>query len=201
MLAESHTRDASLGMSKDYLLVPPWSPFRDGENEYDLSHLSEFILGAPDSQGVERRILVTFGDHCFTRDPSGQDDAAPIFPGCSRADGRFCVERYGLSVGIREFLEAAVGHDVWNGDGQHYVIVSGKDHKGNKITYVVVFSLEKSKGFGVELHMHVRSAHKREKDPIETFGSIRFAHLVKLTMEGKRPKKIFDQRRKRPKQN
>jgi hypothetical protein len=169
-----------------------------GDKTYDLSHLNECLLVAKDSGGVERRITVTFVDHCFTRPSQGEGDEAPLFPDCSRPDGRFCTERYSLSHHIKSILDQLAKGDVWNSAGEHYVIFKKVEHQGRKIDYVVVFSLDRLSGHSSDLHMHVRSAHKRDQDPIDTFGSVRFAHLIKLRMERKRPSKIFNHKRKRP---
>jgi hypothetical protein len=96
--------------------------------------------------------------------------------------------------------------EVWNTVAdEHYAIVRGIDHQGTRVEYAIIFSLEKLKGVQapggakVDLHMRIRTAHKRDKDrPTETFGSERFPHLVKLTMENTRPSKVYDRHRKRP---
>lgn len=184
-------------MSKLYLLQQPWPPFLHGGQTFDLSHLNEFVFEKGDSAEICRQIIVTFTDHCFTRPPRGAGDIAPAYPNCSRNDGRFCTERYDLSLKIKNII--ATARDVWNGTDEHFVIARAVDHRGVQVDYVVIFSIEKVKGLEeIDLHVRVRSAHQRDLSPIATFGSVRFVHLVKLTMEGKKPRKITDHHRKRP---
>lgn len=176
-----------------------WQPFVDGESTFDFSHLNGVCLVVRDSAGVDRRVCVTFSDHCFTRPPVDGNDVAPVYPNCSRANGRFCTERYELSLGLPQLLEfVASGGDVWNSQSEHYAILRNVNFRGNVVDYVAIFSLEKIKGTEFDLHMHVRTAHHRDERPIDTYGSVRFAHLIALAIQKKRPKKNFDQRRKRP---
>lgn len=177
----------------------PWQPFVHGETTYDLSHLNDFWLIVRDSGKVERCVRVTFADHCFTRPPAGTSDTAPVYPGCSRPDGRFCTDRYELSLGLRAALEyAASGGIVWNSHGEHFVLIKGVNFRDARIDYAVIFSLERLRGTEFDLLMHVRTAHMRDEKPIDTFGSVRLAHLVTLVMKNKKPTKNFARNRKRP---
>jgi hypothetical protein len=190
-----------------FFLQRPWPPFVHRGTTFDLSHLNEHVKEATDSSKAKRTILVTFGDHCFTRPPNGEWDRAPRYPNCSRGvDGRFCTERHELSLQIMDQIDFASLKDVWNTkNDEHFVVIRGVDYQGTQIEYAVIFSLEKMKGVQtkgsggrrIDLHMRVRTAHKRD-DTIETFGSVRFPHLVKLVMEKKRPQRIYDHHRKRP---
>lgn len=185
-------------MTKGYLVAPPWERFVVGETTYDLSHLNEYTFLAEDSGGDDRTIIVSYEDHCFTRKPNGPDDATPLFPGCSREDGRFCAERFELSKEIRRHIEAALKGKVWNSTSDHYaIVVIGEGDQ--KREYGIVFSLDRVKGIAnVDLHMRIRTAHPRTEDPLETFGHVRFAHLIKLRMQNKRPPKNYDKHRKKP---
>ncbi len=178
-----------------------WPAFVHYGAKYDLSHLNGVLLIAVDSAGEKRRIRVTFSDHCFTRPAMGEHDAAPTYPNCSRGvDGRFCTERYELSRGIYAALEYVAKRGiVWNSHGEHYIVVKDVDFRGQPIDYAIIFSLSKFKGsHDYDLHMHVRTAHRRDEEPIDTFGSVRFAHLLALAIQKRRPRKNFDRHRKRP---
>jgi hypothetical protein len=177
-----------------------WPPFVHDGVEYYLSHLNGVSLNATDSAGRSRRIRVTFSDHCFTRPPLGDDDPAPAYPDCSRTDGRFCTERHELSLGILAVLEYVTTRGiVWNSQSEHYVIIKNVDFRGEAVDYAIIFSISKFKGSSdYDLHMHVRTAHRRDEKPIDTFGSVRFAHLLTLAIQRKRPKKNYDRNRKRP---
>jgi hypothetical protein len=193
-------------MTGKFLIQKPWPLFVHGEKTFDLSHLNERVDYAVDSSKKKRTVLITFTDHCFTRSPNGEGDTAPPYPGCSRADGRFCLERYELSTRLNDHLHFSTLREVWNTDSdEHYAIVRGVDHRGARIEYAIIFSLGRLKGVQtrggakINLHMRIRTAHRRDENrAIETFGSVRFSHLVKLTMENKRPPKTYDRHRKRP---
>lgn len=185
-------------MAKGYLVAVPWPNFVVGETTYDFSHLNEYTFVAADSDGNNRRIVVSYEDHCFTRKPTGTNDPAPVFPNCSRNDGRFCTERFELSKEIRARLDEALKGKVWNSTSDHYAVIV-IDMGEEKIEYGIVFSLDKVKGIaGVDLHMRIRTAHPRTDEPLGTFGHIRFAHLIKLRMQNQRPTKLFGKHRKKP---
>ena len=194
-------------MTDNFLIQKPWAPFTHDGKIFDLSHLNERIDYVVDSSKTKRIVLVTFADHCFTRLPIGTADAAPVYPSCSRTDGRFCIERYELSTKLNGHLDFSRLRDVWNTDNdEHYAIVRGVDYRGTRIEYAIIFSLARLKGIQaeggakVDLHMRVRTAHKRDNGrTVETFGSVKFNHLVRLAIENKRPAKVYDPYRKRPK--
>lgn len=177
-----------------------WPSFMVDGQRFDLAHLNDFVLEAEDSSRAVRRMLVTFSDHCFTREPNDGLDAAPIFPGCSRGpDGRFSTERYALSLRLPDLIRATTQGVVWNMAGDHYAIVT-KMVDGARHDYAIVFSLDPIKGLSdIRLHMRVRTAHERPDHQIDTFGSVRFAHLLKLRFERRRPTKVYDRHRRRPK--
>ncbi len=177
-----------------------WPPFEVDGTVYLLSHLDDIVLQVEDSEKATRGIRVSFSDHCFTRDPVDKADPAPFFPDCSRGKGgRFCVDRYTLSLDLPNLVKSLTGGVVWNTDGDHYAVVSAQVG-GVRRDYAVVFSLDPLKGFqGIHLQMRIRSAHARDGAPINTFGNVRFAHLMTLRIANRRPNKVFDNNRKRPK--
>jgi hypothetical protein len=127
------------------------------------------------------------------------DDSALVYPHSSRRVGHFCTERYQHSLDLAGYIAYAIQRRVWHVLDGGYAIVPVITQQGIKMLYGIVFSLERVKGFSVDLHMRVKTAHPRDERDIVTFGEIRFAHLVKLRMEGKYPPRITDQHRKRPK--
>ena len=56
-----------------------WPSFVYWGVTYPLDHLDEYTLTVVDTGQNERRIAVTFGDHCFTRSPRPGDDPALIY--------------------------------------------------------------------------------------------------------------------------
>lgn len=72
------------------------------------------------------------------------------------------------------------------------------DEEGSLSFYAIVFSLEKAKGMPFSLHMRVRTAFPCDRDPPDTFGSVKFKHLVELRVKNKRPPKGYDRKRRKP---
>lgn len=185
-------------MSGPYFHKQSWLPFIYQGTSYTLTHLDEYQIEVTDSAKVVRRIAVTFSDHCFTRKPEPGDDPALLYPASSRNPGHFCVERYQHSLGLAGYIAQAVTHKVWHLGHEGYAIVPTVDHQGNRTLYGIVFSLDAVTGLPVHLHMRVKSAHPRDEREIPTFGVIKFAHLVKLRMQGKHPNRIMDKHRPKP---
>ncbi|WP_029004039.1 hypothetical protein [Azorhizobium doebereinerae] len=65
--------------------------------------------------------------------------------------------------------------------------------------FAVVFTLDKVSGLPVDLHLRVRSAYPCDRKVPDTFGQVRFRHLVTLRCEGRHPPKRHDRNRRRPK--
>jgi hypothetical protein len=186
-------------MSGPYFQKQSWPAFTYQGQSYDLTHLDEYAVEVNDSAGNTRRIAISFSDHCFTREPVAGDDPALAYPHSSRRVGHFCTERYQHSLNLAGHIAYAIQRRVWHVLDGSYAIVPVITQQGIKMLYGIVFSLDRVKGFPVELHMKVKTAHPRDERDIVTFGEIRFSHLVTLRMKGKHPLRITDQHRKRPK--
>ena len=187
-------------MKGPYIQKKSWPAFAYQEQQYSLAHLDEYRFSMEDSRLKERRIVVTFGDHCFTRNCTLEDDPALTYPGSSRARGCFCVDRYRYSLGLRAHIERALNGKVWNAAGRdNYSIVPTVTRGGVKVLYSIVFSLEVVTGLPVDLHMRVRTAYLCDQKSPTTFGEVRFQHLVALRMQKKHPKRISDRNRRKPK--
>lgn len=186
-------------MSGPYFQKQSWPDFEYNGTTYSLTHLDEYQFEVTDSTGVVRGVVVTFSDHCFTRERLPTDDAALLYPHSSRAGGCFCPERHGHSLNLRQHIAQAATREVWllSGDDR-YAIVPTVDHQGNRTLYGIVFSLDPVKGLPVHLHLRVRSAHPRDDRDIDTHGSVKFTHLVTLRIQNRHPKKRFERDRKRP---
>jgi len=185
-------------MSGPYFQKQRWPAFVYQDQRYDFDHLDEYVFDVSDSQSVVRHIAVTFTDHCFTREREAEDDDALIYPTSSRQPGCFCIDRYQHSLGLPVHIQRATTGEVWNIEGDNFAIVPTVTHQGLRVLYGIVFSLDPVKGLPVDLHMRVKTAYPCDEKDIATFGSVRFRHLVALRMQKKRPKSIFDRRRKRP---
>ena len=183
-----------------YFQNSPWQAFPLEGRLYDLSHLDEYSFELLDSRGVQRNIVVTFEDHCFTRKWEGRDDRGLIFPGCSRKPGAFCTERYGHSLLIRDHIAKAALGEVWIADGEGFAVIPTVDDKGERVLYCILFDLQKIQGMPFDLRMFVRTSYplNNQGSHFATHGNIRFRHLVTLRLEGKMPPRNRDTRRKRP---
>lgn len=178
-----------------YYIQKPWPDFQIGETVYDLSHLNEFILEAEDSARTLRKILVSPSDHCFTRIRDDADTEDMLYPNCSRGyQGVFCPTRYENSKGLPERVGHAILGKVWRVDGENFAIIPNASQSG---FYGIFFSLDKLKGFEIDLHMRIRSAYPMHESPI-TYGNVRFAHLMALRLQNKMPPRILTHHRKKP---
>jgi hypothetical protein len=185
-------------MSGPYFQKQSWSSFIYRGDTYDLTHLDEYEVEVVDSQGTKQKIAVSFSDHCFTREPAAGDDATLKFPRSTRPVGHFCITRYQLSLSLRQHLTHAMRGKVWTIEGENFAAIPTIDHQGNRILYGIVFSLDRVKKLPVDLDMRVRTAYPCDATDIVTYGNVRFAHLVTLRMQGKRPNRNFDRHRPRP---
>lgn len=176
-----------------------WGIFQHETNSYDLRHLDERLVVVPVA-GVDHGILVQFSDHCFTVEAI-PDDERPIFPRSTRKDGRFCEIRHAASFGIWDHLNKALHGKVWLGEDNRYLVAAITVGEGDQAShYLIPFTLERHSGRSdARLLMRVRSAFPRTPDRhVATYGEVRFANLISLTMKGKFPKRIYDQKRKKP---
>ena len=176
-----------------------WPAFQSGGQTFDLRHLDETVISV-EIGGEEHFILVEFTDHCFTEDPL-PGDTRPTFTPCSRTDGRFCAKRYKASLNIWDHIELATSSWVWLGEDDRCLIVKLTTEEGqDPLRYVIPFTLERWKGDKrAKLKMRVRSAFILDTgNDVATFGRVRFATLVELTIKRKPPKRNYDRNRIKP---
>jgi hypothetical protein len=185
-------------MNGPYFQKKQWSRFVYQDQCYGFDHLNEYVFCVKDSGANLRKIVVTFEDHCFTRNWKDGDEEALIYPACSRPKGCFCIDRYQHSLELRKHIQWATSGQVWNIEDRNLAILPTITHHGRKLLYSIVFSLDRVTGLPVDLRMRVRSAHQCDEKTPATFGNIRFPHLVTLRMQSKPLPKNFDHRRKRP---
>lgn len=92
-------------MPSPYITKSLWPDYTCGDAEYSFQHLSELTLTLQDSASVERRVIVTFSDHVFTRDPAPGDTERDAFPACSRTPyGVLCPVRYSFSSHLPQVI-------------------------------------------------------------------------------------------------
>jgi hypothetical protein len=163
----------------------PWPAFTYQGTIYDLSHLNEHYFSVVDTAGIKRAIAVIFGDHCFTRVPLPGDDPALDYPLSDRNPGYFCTERYGHSLAIVTHIDYAAKGKVWTMQGETFAIIPTVQHNGQPTYYGIMFTLDRARGYPVDLLMRVRTAFPYTESVPVTYGHSRFPHLVALKMSGK----------------
>lgn len=176
---------------------PTWPAFVYQGAPYDLAHLNEYELTVNDTDRCDRRIAVTFSDHCFTRNPEPGDDAGLLYPASDRKPGHFCFERYAQSFALTGHITTAVGGRVWTVRDNAFAIVPTVDQSGKRVFYTIMFSLDRVTGLPVQLHMRIKTAYPAEEPPV-TYGDVRFRHLVALRMRRQSPGRIMSPHRRVP---
>jgi hypothetical protein len=191
-------QEGLLGVAGPFFPNSSWPAFIYKGKRYDLAHLDEYILTVIDTDGFERHIAVNFSDHCFTRNPVAGDDPALAYPTSERRPGHFCFERHSLSLGLRNHIGRTAAGQVWNVNEGNFAAVPIVGQSGDEVQYGIIFSLDPVTGLPVHLHMRVKSAYPMDHTELVTYGSVRFRHLVALRLKGRKPNKLFDARRKKP---
>jgi hypothetical protein len=186
-------------MPSPYFQHTPWPDFDYNGTVYSLSHLVEHEFTIIDSSKVERCVVVTYTDHCFTQTPEPGADTALFYPHCSRGkEAHFSLDRYQHSLSLPVFVPAVANGKVWNVEGKNYALLPTIDHNGQRMLYAIIFSLDPVKGLPVDLHMRISTAYPHSGEELVTYGSVGFSHLATLRMRKQTPKLIFDRGRKRP---
>ncbi len=185
-----------------YLFQAPWPGFFLDGQLFELRHLNEYSLAVEDLDGVERRVIVTFSDHCFTEEYP-EDTSQPQkfeYRESTRRPGYFCRRRYSHSLSLVGHIEQAKTKSVWNVHSQNLAILPVVVEDGRNVFYAIVFNLRRITGTPYHLRMDVASAYICDDlSRFETFGHIGFKNLVSLALRGKHPARNTSRTRKRPK--
>ena len=187
-------------MAKRYQIQSPWPNFLLDDETFDLSHLDEYQLSAQDSEGHVREILVTFSDHCFTRDRNESDPEKLIYPMSTRRPGCFSRSRYTHSLLLVRHIEAAKTGSVWNVEGQNLAIIPIITHDGAYAHYAIIFDIRTVSGRPpFHLHMEVRTAFPCDASKeLVTHGEVGFKRLISIRMAGRHLNKNTSRHRRRP---
>jgi len=102
----------------------------------------------------------------------------------------FSFGRHSLSLNLPSLVPTIMGGKVQMTTGVNYLRLTTRTIDGDACDYGVFFSLDQTNVRGANLLMRIRSAHSRDEE-VQTFGDVRFKNLVELTLQGKRPKKIY----------
>jgi hypothetical protein len=80
-------------------------------------------------------------------------DPALRYPHSTRPAGHFCLERYHLSLNLREHIAQAMLGKVWNIVGENFAAIPTVNHQGILVLYGIVFSLDRVKKRPADLDM------------------------------------------------
>lgn len=162
------------------------SPIIHLGQSYALDHIDPFTVQVPTLDGLRvRKLLVSFGLHCFTVDASKCDPVS--FTEVSEdGDARaFCAFRHGWSQSLPQIVRYHVAGKAFesrdrNGAWGHFFY----ERKDRLVPYAVYFRLEKSsKGAGIDGILRIVSAYENADLPAtHKFQSINFARLVDQRM-------------------
>lgn len=143
-----------------------WSPHQVGSTVYELDHLHpyhrEHVIPAK-GPNPERRLLlnVSYGIHCFTRDPrDGEQVAQPNWYADSRERRVFCPERWELSQHLPEVINTLGQRRCLHTGRAEFVTVKVVQW-GREFDYAVFFTVSKARRSRADLNLFVNSAHER----------------------------------------
>lgn len=189
-------------MPAPYFMKSVWPEYAHGENKFGFGHLAESYMVASDSVGVNRNIIVIYQDHVFTRDPVEGDSPSDAFPDARREPyGVFCPDRYRWSLVLPQIVSQLPGERIWNlRKDDRYAHVPVVTENGDTILYSIVFSLEAvRKNIPYEFLLRVRTAYPCTDAPPDTFGDVRFSHLLMVRAQGTHTHRNYTSHRKMPK--
>lgn len=182
--------------------MPNWKPVvaADGTT-YSLDHLHDYIEVFRDSGGVERRVRVTFSNHCFSDRTYGHEPQEFLMPRKGLHGpkaGAFCLERHAASLAIRNRIAQA--GEIWNTRTVgEFVLLSRyrRPADGQKCVYCVFYTLRQVQNPDVDFVMEVTSAYLRDSRP-DTFGPSTHAEALALCARGMKPARNHTGGRPRP---
>ena len=177
-----------------------WKPKKIAGKVYDLSHVHDFRLEVkPKAEAAPTyNVRVSFGFHCFTRDPVDEDtpDLHMLYDGEKRS---FCFDRYELSKELAEAIKYAASGRAYFTQRANFLIVESLSQQN--APYAIFFDIEKAKkADGYDAAMFVTSAHLRPDLP-DKLPPVTFATIVAYRIQGKQLKrpesrKVMPQKRK-----
>jgi hypothetical protein len=160
-----------------------WAPFEHDDKTYDLTHLHprvfRFERPAKDNKpAVVFNVEVTFGLHCFSRDPRKNEKCDPAM---EYADARhvriFDFRRYELSKKLPKIVEELAGRKCHNSGKGNFFTIEIVDENGETSDYDVFFEVSKSSQRG-RINLFVQSAYIRERNTLEPSTPIKFLVIL-----------------------
>lgn len=145
-----------------------WQPYKDSAgNRYDLSHLhpahQQYRLPATITRPARTVVVrVTYGLHCFTRDPDDGESFSPEDVYHRNVEGRlFCPHRWRLSMDLPQIIQTILERRCWDAERRNHVMFSSAQTVDGE-EYAIFFAL-RGAGQGVDWDatLLVISAHAR----------------------------------------
>ena len=168
-----------------------WKPAIAGKTIYDLSHLAPHIweVTIPSKDEIPDlplKVNVTYGLHCFARDPlPGEIVSTDCWYEDSRERRVFCNVRWTLSKKLPHII-ATLGQRRCMHTGREEFVTVEVVHEGRTFDYAVFFTVTKAKKIdGVHLNLFVNSAHERY-DPLQYKKPISFKFILLNRYQGKK---------------
>ncbi|MFD1746539.1 hypothetical protein ACFSE1_13790 [Rhizobium helianthi] len=189
-------------MPSPYIAKKVWPDYILNGATFSFTHLAEAYFTAHDSLGHEKQIIVTYQDHVFTRDAVEGETLKDAFPGANRDPfGVFCPVRYRWSLRLPQIIALLPEQRIWNlRKDDRYAHVPVVAENGETILYSIVFSIEPVKrNIAYDFWIRVRTAYPCDGPPPDTFGDVRFSHLLMVRERGKHPPRNYSPHRKTPK--
>lgn len=168
-----------------------WVPYVDSDGRaYPLSHLHPFRYSLTISNGCNVEVRVTFAMHCFTRACQATDPASQRYQD-ERETRSFCPERYALSPRLPVIARTLANRRCGYARNDNYVTIDLPATDGGARHYGVFFNVLRAamNPGGHAVMLTIQSAYALERGrPLPVRGSIHFARLVELTLQGIKPR-------------
>lgn len=147
-----------------------WQSFQDASGtRYDLHHLRPVLVTyhlRPTVMRPARNVVVrvTYGMHCFTRQPKLGEVVDPASIYFKNAEGRlFCSDRWALTAELPRMIETFLERNCWETDRRNHVMFSNA-RAADGSEYAVFFALRgASAGREWDATLLVISAHPRDR--------------------------------------
>lgn len=167
-----------------------WKSVTIDGTTYDLSHLNPHlwvvtIPGQNEKPDLSLKVNVTYGLHCFARDPL-PSESVPLesWYEDSREKRVFCNFRWELSKQLPRII-ATLGERRCMHTGREEFVTLEVVHQGRTFDYAVFFTVTKAKKLeGVHLNLFVNSAHERY-DPLQYKKPVSFKFILLNRYQGK----------------
>lgn len=173
-----------------------WTAAIVGGVRYDLNHLHPYICEVviPGKEKTDKhpavperkiRVNVSFGLHCFARDPLPSER---VSDDCWYQDNRerrvFCQIRWELSKQLPGIIATLAKRRCMHTGREEFVTLE-VPYQGRTLEYAVFFTVTKAgRADRADLNLFVNSAHERY-DPLKYTKPIKFHFILLNRLQGK----------------